>query len=59
MSRVQIISWKQHKHEDPNPNKASKSYSYPPTHRKENVSALPGSSNKPQVKLIKMSTTES
>lgn len=54
MPKVQIISWKQHKHNDPNPNKARKAYTHPPTHRKENISAFPGKAKEVQTKLIKM-----
>lgn len=48
------MSWKQKKRKDPNPNKASKPYIHPPTHRKENISAIAGVSKEVHTKNIKM-----
>ena len=54
MPRVQVISWKQKKRKDPNPNKPRKPYIHPPTHRRENISAIVGASKEVHTKNIKM-----
>ena len=52
--RVQYMSWHQHTHKDPNPNRAKPTPLHPPTHKYENLLAQESTSNKVAVKGIKM-----
>ena len=52
--RVQVMSWKQCKHKDPNINRATPKVLHPPSHRNENTLAQPSSSNQVSVKSIVM-----
>ena len=51
---VQVMSWKQYKHKDPNPNNPKPKVFHPPTHKKENTIAQQSSTNQVGVKSIVM-----
>ena len=52
--RVQYMSWHQHTHKDPNPNRAKPTPLHPPTHKYENLLAQESTTKQVAVKPIRM-----